>query len=264
MCLVIEPCHHVQLVSSLGNLVNIQVRPKSLDPKPVSATPTYIHYTFVPCGSTVSNPNPPGLEEINLLFVGMAHRSKKRSRNDTDADDGPSSRIHGNMTSAQGESVNYSISGAMESPRSFHHRQSSMPSRESEYRRNSTRPLDTSGLPSPVSTITTPLSHENSDRKNSKLLEIIHPSHEPAPESPQAWDQQVPEDQDVNRDTTRQLILDVCEDLQISFLTYQYLYVKKSLRIPARSVQPRAVLLLLLPSFLTSLSEIDLMPTSKT
>jgi hypothetical protein len=153
----------------------------------------------------------------------MCHRSKKRSRNDIDTDDSPSSRILGHVRSSQGESANYPVSNAMESPRPFHQRQSSMHSSEPEYHRNSNRPLEASGLPSPVSTITTTPSHENCERKNSKLLEIIHPSHEPALESPHPWDQQPFENQEMNRATMRQLILDVCEALQISTDSYQYL-----------------------------------------
>jgi hypothetical protein len=153
----------------------------------------------------------------------MIHRSKKRSRTEVDADDRQSSRVLGNMRSTQGQSVNHSGSNAMDAPPTFRQRQNSMQSSGAEFRTSISRPVNASGLPSPVSTITTTPSYETCERKNSTLIEIIHPSHEPAPRPSQVGNQQECENQEVNMAITKQIIVGVCEALQISTDSYHYL-----------------------------------------
>lgn len=152
----------------------------------------------------------------------MTHRSKKRTRTDVDADDRQSSRVLGNMRSNQ-EAPNQSSSTAMDTPQPFRQRQRSMQSSGAEFRSSVAHPLDASGLPSPVSTITTSHSYETCERKNSALIEIIHPSHEPAPQPSQVANQQECENQGVNTAITKQLIQGVCEALHISTGSYHYL-----------------------------------------
>jgi len=158
-----------------------------------------------------------------MFFVGMTHRSKKRARGDVEADDRLSSRVLGNMRFSQGASRNQSVSNPMDAPRPFHQRQSSMQSIRAEFRSSVSRLLDAPGLPSPVSIITTTPSYDTCERKNSTLIEIIHPSHEPAPQHSKVADQEECENQEINTAMTKQMILSVCEALHISTGSYHYL-----------------------------------------
>lgn len=158
-----------------------------------------------------------------MIYLGMTHRSKKRTRTDVEDDGRQPSRVLGNMRSNQ-EAPNYLSSTAVDAPETFRLRQSSMQSSVAEFRGTVSRPMDASGLPSPVSTITTTPSYETCERKNNTLIEIIiHPSHEPAPQPSQVADQQECENQEVNMAITKQMILGVCEALHISTGSYHYL-----------------------------------------
>jgi hypothetical protein len=158
-----------------------------------------------------------------MFFVGVTHRSKKRAHSDVEADDRLSSKVLGNMRSNQRASGNQSVSNPVDAPRPFHQRQSSTQSSRAEFCSSVSRPLDASGLPSPVSTITTTPSYGTCERKNSTLIEIIHPSHEPAPQHSLVVDPKECENQEVNTAMTKQMILGVCEALHISTSTYHYL-----------------------------------------
>ncbi len=157
------------------------------------------------------------------MVLGMTHRSMKRTRTDLEANDSNSPRVVETMRSNKGALGNQSNTNAMDAPQPFYQRQGFMGSSGAAFHNSVSRSSDASGLPSPVSTITTTPSYDTCERRNSTLIALIHPSHEPAPQPSHTADQREYENQEINTAITEQMIQDVCEALHISTGAYHYL-----------------------------------------
>jgi hypothetical protein len=157
------------------------------------------------------------------MVLGMTHRPKKRTRTDLEANGVQSSRVLGNMRSSKEAPGYQSSPNSMDAPPPYHQRQTSIKSSGGEFRNSISRPSNASGLPSPVLTITPTPSYETCERRNSTLIEIIHPSHEPAPQLFHVADQPEYENYEINTAVTKQMILGACEALHISSGIYNYL-----------------------------------------
>jgi hypothetical protein len=153
----------------------------------------------------------------------MIHRLKKRTRTNLEANDSQSLRVFGYMISDTGAGEYQSSPTSMDAPQQHNQMQNSTQSSGAGFRNSMSHPLDVSGLPSPVSTITTTPSYETCERRNSTLIEIIHPSHEPVPQPSLVADRPEYENQEVNTAVTEKMILGACEALQISSSAYHYL-----------------------------------------